>query len=367
MRTIAVVLVLSATVILYFAGHSYSSTKSAEEPETTSAIQQNREPLFPFLKGRLWGYIDRNGEIAIEPQFHSATDFREGLAIVAVGRGAPFADECYINTEGEVVLRFDFNHQLGYFSEGFATVKVDGKTGFINMKGEFVVEPQYEVAQPFSEGFAVVGDYDLMEFHYIDTTGEIVFDILFQYARDFSEGLASVNIDGKKVYINHSGEIVLEPELGASGCFSEGMATICTGEWPTAKVGFINITGECVIEPQYGSAHEFSEGLASVMVGVWADGKYGFINKDGEFVIEPVFDSASSFSEGLAIFMVGDWPTGKFGFINKQGEIVIEPVFVRAYDFSNGLARVHVYTDYGPHYVVGYIDKTGGFIREPSN
>ena len=399
MKIIAVTLVLLAIAIFYFAGHSTSSPEPVEKPEITSAIPQNQETLLPFLKGRLWGYINKNGDVVIDPQFHSASDFHEGLAHVSIGKYPQFADECFINTAGEYVLRFDFSHHFGSFSEGLASVEVDDKRGFINKKGEFVIEPQYEFTYPFSEGFALVGDWregpwgycdddgkfvyvpelnvgkedDINKYWFIDTTGEIAFGRWFESAQDFSEGLACVDIDGEKVYINYSGEIVLEPGFDGAGPFSEGMATVSTGEWPTAKVGFIDRTGECVIEPQYGSANQFSEGLTGVMVGGWQDGKWGFINKEGEFVIEPVFDGVASFSEGLAVVRIGNWDTGKSGFINKKGEFVIEPVFDQARSFSNGLATVHVNADYGPdekpmyNYYIGYIDKTGKYVWGPSN
>ena len=42
------------------------------------------------------------------------------------------------------------------FSEGLANVKINGKWGYINTKGEEVIPCQYDAANPFSEGVAVV-------------------------------------------------------------------------------------------------------------------------------------------------------------------------------------------------------------------
>ena len=42
------------------------------------------------------------------------------------------------------------------FKEGFALVKKDGKWGYINTKGEQIIECKFDDARDFSEGFAAV-------------------------------------------------------------------------------------------------------------------------------------------------------------------------------------------------------------------
>ncbi len=44
----------------------------------------------------------------------------------------------YINTKGEQIIECKFDHARG-FNEGFARVKKDGKWGYINTKGCFVI------------------------------------------------------------------------------------------------------------------------------------------------------------------------------------------------------------------------------------
>ena len=64
-------------------------------------------------------------------------------------------------------------NQILSFSEGLATVKLDGKYGFINTKGKEVIPCKYD------------------------------------YAGEFSEGLAKVGLDGKDGYINTKGKLVI--------------------------------------------------------------------------------------------------------------------------------------------------------------
>lgn len=42
------------------------------------------------------------------------------------------------------------------FSDGLAAIKINGKYGFIDHEGHFVLEPVYEKAQYFYEGLAPV-------------------------------------------------------------------------------------------------------------------------------------------------------------------------------------------------------------------
>lgn len=58
----------------------------------------------------------------------------------------------------------------------------------------------------------------------------------------------------------------------------------------------VSVESIIAIQPQFDAAGSFSEGLASVKTG----DKDGFIDKSGNVVIQPQFDAAWSFSEGLA-------------------------------------------------------------------
>ena len=77
----------------------------------------------------------------------SCSDFgEEALAAVKIGdKGWG-----YINKAGEIVINPQFD-LAGYFSEGLAAVSIGDKYGFINPKGEIVINPQFDDAQNFSK------------------------------------------------------------------------------------------------------------------------------------------------------------------------------------------------------------------------
>ncbi|WP_291950599.1 WG repeat-containing protein, partial [Campylobacter sp.] len=156
---------------------------------------------------------------------------------------------------------------------------------------------------------------------FINKKGEIVIEPKFDEVWSFSEGLVRVKLNGKYGFIDKSGKFIIEPRFDKAYPFKEGLAgVLLNGKW-----GFINKSGEIVIEPKFVEAYTFSEGLAKVKL----NGKYGFIDKNGEIVIEPKFDEVWGFSEGLAKVKLN----GKWGFINKNGKFVIKPKFDDIWSF----------------------------------
>ncbi len=108
-----------------------------------------------------------------------------------------------ISEEEESVLLFD---------EGLVAIEQNGKWGYINQNGDFVVRPKYDdVDFRFSEDLACVGvgsKYD-EKYGYINRNGEEVIPLIYDFASSFSNGLAKVGIDYNYGYINQLGEEVI--------------------------------------------------------------------------------------------------------------------------------------------------------------
>lgn len=313
-----------------------------------TAIQSNFQSesvgLFPVEVDGLYGYIDRDGEMVINPQFDDALAFTEGLAPVQVGDRWG-----YINHSGDTVISPQFN-EAESFSEELAAVLVGDRWGYIDPTGNMIINPQFNNVESFSEGLAavLVGN----RYGYIDPIGDMVIDPQFDKIRSFSEGLAAVQVSGRWGYVNLEGNIVTNPQFDSIGDFSEGLAAACIDE----RCGYVDPFGTMVINPRFGGHGEFSEGLAPVRIGrrLGVD-LWGFINQNGELVIDHQYVWTWGFSEGLAAVQVD----GQWGYINQTGDMVINPQFYDAGSFSEGLARV---ARQGDRY--GYIDSTGSFVWE---
>lgn len=294
------------------------------------------EGLAAVCIGDQWGFIDKWGNIAVQPQFDDVGDFSEGLACVVKD------DKCgFIDRTGQVAipLQFDrsaFNHDLMYFKDGFCVVQnTPFSMNYINKRGELVLGRSFMDAAPFSEGLAVI---ELMRngTRVIDKSGAFVFSIPVKW-----RGFANVTPAGK---------------------YSEGNLRICgwtRSEAPQPRYWFVDKTGKPVGSHNYKAANDFSEGLAAVMP--MGSNKYGFIDQTGELVINPAYELPGDFHDGLAPVRLyhGDkgGESNLWGYIDKKGQWLVQPQFTSAQPFSEGRAAVRM-SD-GLSQKEGYIDTTG--------
>ncbi|MDE6740845.1 MAG: WG repeat-containing protein [Muribaculaceae bacterium] len=139
-----------------------------------------------------WGYIDRNGEMVIEPKFHDAWNFHEGLAAVKVewARG-------FIDTDGNYVVEPKYQY-AGPFRDGKAKVMLDDVWEYIDHAGKKVgdAEPENMVDDtvPLDEPIPTVKG---KKFGYTDKDGKFVIKPLFKQAKPFSDGRAAVLVEYK--------------------------------------------------------------------------------------------------------------------------------------------------------------------------
>ena len=182
----------------------------------------------------------------------------------------------------------------------------DGRWGYVNDAGLFVIKPKYFAAQPFKEGLALVftqkpwqpfgseyGEFRLAQITYIDRSGhEIRSSLSVRRAADFSGGLAVVVPDS-----------VLRIR---GGC---------------AKGGYLNTKGEWAIKPQFDDLRDFSEGLAAVNLGAKCGmgGKWGYIDKEGRVAIPMKFLFAGKFHNGHACVAE---KRGEDEVIDRSGNII---------------------------------------------
>lgn len=154
------------------------------------------EGLASVVKNNLRGFVNTKGEVVIAPQFLSTKNFKDGYAVVEV----KLKNFSIINKKGElmfapfqareafnfnnVVIGLDYKTSEGYFVPS-TILKLDGqqisKTGFVeipyndqhlsdfelipvnynglfgymNLKGEMIIKPQFQQAGYFFEGYAI--------------------------------------------------------------------------------------------------------------------------------------------------------------------------------------------------------------------
>jgi len=209
-------------------------SSEAEETDKNTDEYEGSSDWIVFEEDGLCGYMDKNQNIKIPPQFDGAYPFTEGLACVYMYNKLPDSE-------------------------------TDRLYGFINTSGEFVIPCIYDGADSFSEGLAVVREFHDRPSHYINKGGEKAFgDKTFPMANSFSEGYAAVvTEDGsayptpfrvnKWTYIDKTGNYATKKEFEEARWFHNGYAKVKNkGKW-----GMIDTKFKLVVRYRYYDENSF--------------------------------------------------------------------------------------------------------------
>ncbi len=318
-----------------------------------SLIAQNGLILVKPKGTKNWGFVNLEGNFVINAQYRKISSFSpDGFAPVIESSAA------FINNKGEKLkvefkdfsLPNVFGLGIGGFSDGMARVEVNDKWGYINTTGATAIQPQFESATDFENGYAVVkinGGWAVIDKK--GTQSEIKIDKL-KKVREFKNGLAIFDTEEKKFgYINTEGVVVIEAKFKSVGNFSHGVAWAKNME---GKIGYIDPKGNWTLEPKYDACKDFDP--VSGMARVKEVSEWYYINLKGE-PLKMALDKYGDFSEGLCRAFV----EGKAGFIDASGNWVIEAQFDNARDFSANYAAAK------KGELWGLIDRQGNWIIEP--
>jgi hypothetical protein len=201
----------------------------------------------------LWGFIDIRGQLAIAPRFSWAEPHAMELASVMLGGRAGLMGGGkwgYIGRDGELAIEATYDG-AGAFSEGLAPVAIQGEWGYIDRQGRQVIPCQYLAAWPFSGGFGLVKESTAegSRWGYIDRFGTAVIPTQYIAAQSFAEGLAAVkrgSLSEPWGFIDHRGETVIPPRFDHVAPFRGGLARVEIA----GKIGYIDRSGRWIWEPR---------------------------------------------------------------------------------------------------------------------
>ncbi|MGB6036135.1 MAG: WG repeat-containing protein, partial [Cryomorphaceae bacterium] len=247
-------------------------------------IGENSEGLYYAEKDGFFGYINEQGEIAIPFGYTDALDFHQGVAVVADSSGM----KGLINKEGVPVTAFEFDwieslesielparfrkdgqfglinrgglvltdtvyDALGEWSDGLALAASDGKYGFLNTKGDTVVEFLYSyssaalTSSKFESGYAKVFQKDKVGV--IDSTGIKAFPAIFEDVGRYSGNLVPVKKRGKWGYSNLDVNLSIGYNFSYASNFNDSLAIAAMGD----LYGVIDTLGKTKIPFVYAS------------------------------------------------------------------------------------------------------------------
>ena len=382
--------------------------------------------LYPIKENGLYGYIDSIGNRIIEPQFLWVSTFHDGLALAVVDtiyREVPdsmayevgerdsvinlfrmYAKYGYIDQRGKFAIKPTFvtyvtMPEKGYIANDMTDCRnalsrytfhskralfcdtITWKNGYINNKGEIVIEPRYYYSDPFSEGLAVVRDAvaeplytnkacitpSKLRCAYLDTLGNAITEFKYESLTRFSSGRGignykkinkeAVNISDTTIIwetysiprflINRDGKEIKELNFNYDyyGFSKNGISVCSDGFFFRSFVGkenvsyyYIDIDGD-FLEPLNGLSESQLDSLGK------CDDIMQVLPEDAKI------SAATYFNEGFA----GISPDKMHWFVIDKHLLIHgygdESIYERFGGFSNGIAAVKKNGKWG------YIDK----------
>ena len=189
------------------------------------------EGLVPVcLADSNWRYLDcTNGEFVLE-KYQDASNFSNGIAAVRTN-----GKWSLIDTSNNVVCEKQFDeirlHQNGdYLYKGVMIASENGVFGMYNDKGERLNEFSCKNADVYMGG-AVAFCNDEGKWGFVDKKGNVVIEPSFAEARSFSNGLAAIYDGNAWGYINARAEMAIDCQYLKAEYFSKnGVAMVSTYE-----------------------------------------------------------------------------------------------------------------------------------------
>jgi hypothetical protein len=306
-------------------------------------------------KGTKYGYINRQAQFAIKPQFDYAYDFQDnGIAVIGVNNLYGLIDR-----KGNYILKPKYD-SIGQFSEGRAAA-ID-KQGFkiIDESGKELTAKAYSYIGSFINGRAIFAGNDASGkylYGYLDRQGSEVIPLKYESASDFNNGTALVKVkDMQYALIDVNGKILQTYNYRFVGNQGEGLLAFQKDE--DGKLGYIDLKGNIVIQPKFTGAEAFKDGRAPVNMSEDYKNQFGLIDKKGNFVIKPEYNQINLIGEGrVAVGKPIDpekpFIGSRYAIADINGNFLTDFIYNNVESFNKGLASVY------DNMNTFFIDRTG--------
>lgn len=315
-------------------------------------------------KGERWGYMDASGVLTITPMYDHTSYFCCGYGRAVVGSNYFFLDKNGKTSQGTLDLseycdEFFYNNCLRY--------RVNGLYGMLDNSFNPIIQPLFgDLGTMTKDGLVLARMHDSNpyddndeKFGYVNSKGEFVINPTFEYASDFVDGVAAVSVGEKWGAINTKGEYAFTATYDRLRSLGEGLLAFVSDK-NAAKVvyGIIDTKGTVIVPEQYDNVKGFAD---NALCPVCKDDKWGYIDNKGALKIGCNFYQAAPFYDGYAWILRTE--DSKYELIGTDGSSVLTlgekevPVSVFEHGFHNGLCRIKVSGDKSDTYK--YIDSKG--------
>jgi hypothetical protein len=236
--------------------------------------------------------------------------------------------------------------------EGVVLIKANGN--LINKKfqeiGDFKLVNQDDVD---SERLAVAALYETKKYGFINLSGDFAINPIFDKVRNFSNGFAEVKINGKWGYIDKKGKIAIPAIYDDVWPFwLDGKAMVAQKgkQW---KKGIININGVFVLNCEYDDVNAVNNNLYGYKK---SENKSKIFNKDGKILFE-IEGSGQLTDRGEKMSLYRNTATRESIILNNINKIILKGNFTTSDLYYKGVLEI-VFSGKEAK----YIDMTGAYI-----
>lgn len=186
--------------------------------------------------GGKWGIIDTTGKVILKPKYDTMAGFRCGLTPVIKSGKAPY--QAYVGIDGKEAWKAPAGVALGSFSEDRAWGGPGGprpaRYQLLSRSFEWIGEPRWADTGLFAEGRCAVNDGGVLkdgeviggQWGYVDLRGELVIEPRYSTAAPHSHGLAPVKLGGRWGLVDRDGKVVIEPKYHDAFALSPTLAMV---------------------------------------------------------------------------------------------------------------------------------------------
>jgi hypothetical protein len=207
------------------------------------------ENLITEISEKKFGFVDFHAKWVILPKYEEADKFSEGLAPVRMN--GKFG---YIDINEETAIDFSYDEATPFYN-GVAIVRVGKLCGLIDKKGDYIVEPQFDIIDRFGHEEGIIGVVKENKIGFIDLRGNIIVDFKYFYdsksrriSSFFRDGRAVVFLDEQKTrraVIDEKGDTLFEIPEEINLFFPGNYSGDYIAGWDKDNVVIFDKNGRC--------------------------------------------------------------------------------------------------------------------------
>lgn len=329
--------------------------------ETNSSTPDNdTTKLWPArsVDGKKAGYIDSKGNMVVNATYFDTFEFSCGYGLVYT----TYNQFSFIDKNGKPASGHTDEDGVDYlidyhFYYDCFRFRTNGKYGMWDKSFKTIIRPIYSSLGSMSPSGLTYASIEGDKYGYLNKKGTWDIDPQFDRAHSFEDDVAVVSSNGKYGAINTRGEFVLDAKY-AYLCSVGGERLIYCDDTKKGYYGLMDLHGNIITDPIYNIINSVAD---NGLYPVCKDKQYGYINNNGDVVIPLKYDYAMPFYEGHA--WVKQTKGGKYELIDNKGLSVLtlkdkeQPITV----FHNGLCRIWTKST-NDNNSVRYIDTNGKTI-----